>query len=175
MTTSQACVPLVTCPEASPLIGALLQRSVACVRADLSEDFLRALSAAYSRYWKFIYPLLAVKAFSRTWDKWKCEWSCVINHLSAAVFSSKCCELDEEAVISLWYHSLPSLEEAVLSLLESVLTATQPTPLTLQPHVEQSLLVGNISRLWGCAYFEISWNPVMTLLIFSALPVVSVT
>lgn len=69
MTTSQACVPLVTCPEAAPLIGALLQRSVACVGADLSEDFLRALSAAYSRYWKFIYPPLAVKAFSPTWDK----------------------------------------------------------------------------------------------------------
>lgn len=49
MATSQACVPLVTCPEAAPLIGALLQRSVACVRADLSEDFLQALSAAYSR------------------------------------------------------------------------------------------------------------------------------
>ncbi|XP_075905600.1 Fanconi anemia group C protein isoform X2 [Nelusetta ayraudi] len=106
MTTSQACVPLVTCPEAAPLIGALLQRSVACVGADLSEDFLRALSAAYS---------------------------------------SKCCELDEEAVISLWYHSLPSLEEAVLSLLESVLTATKPTPLTLQRQDEQSLLAK------GCA------------------------
>lgn len=59
-------------------------------------------------------------------------------------------------MISLWYHSLPSLEEAVLSLLESVLTATKPTPLTLQRQVEQSLLVGNISRLCGRAYFEIS-------------------
>lgn len=49
MATSQACVPLVTCPEATPLIGALLRRSVACVRAELSEDFLRALSGAYSR------------------------------------------------------------------------------------------------------------------------------
>lgn len=63
MATSQACVPLVTCPEAAPLIGALLQRSAACVRADLSEDFLRALSAAYSRYWELISPLPAVEAF----------------------------------------------------------------------------------------------------------------
>lgn len=63
MATSQACVPLVTCPEAAPLIGALLQRSMACVRADLSEDFLAALSSAYSRYSKahdavcsFVFP-----------------------------------------------------------------------------------------------------------------------
>lgn len=48
--TSQACVPLVTCPEAAPLVNALLQRSAACVKAELSDDFLRALSTAYSRY-----------------------------------------------------------------------------------------------------------------------------
>lgn len=48
--TSQACVPLITCPEAAPLINALLQRSAACVEAELSEDFLGALSTAYSRY-----------------------------------------------------------------------------------------------------------------------------
>lgn len=62
------------------------------------------------------------------------------------MFSSKGCELDEEAVISLWYHSLPSLEEAVLSLLERVLAAAEPTPLTLQRQIEQSLLVGNVRR-----------------------------
>lgn len=47
---SQACVPLVTCPEAAPLINAMLQSSAPCVEADLSEDFLQALSTAYSRY-----------------------------------------------------------------------------------------------------------------------------
>lgn len=62
MATSQACVPLVTCPEAAPLISALLQRSVACVRADLSEDFLAALSSAYSRCSKAhdaVFPFLS--------------------------------------------------------------------------------------------------------------------
>lgn len=59
-------------------------------------------------------------------------------------FSSKCCELEEQAVISLWYHNLPSLEEAVLSLLESVLTNAKSAPLTLKQQLEQSLLVGNL-------------------------------
>lgn len=65
----------------------------------------------------------------------------------AVVFSSRSCELDEESVISLWYRSLPSLEEAVVSLLESVLTATKPTPVMIQRQIEQSLLVGNKSRI----------------------------
>ncbi|XP_068422410.1 Fanconi anemia group C protein isoform X2 [Clinocottus analis] len=48
LATSEACVPLVTCPEAAPLIGALLQQPGTCVRAALSEDFLDAVSSAYS-------------------------------------------------------------------------------------------------------------------------------
>ncbi|XP_071339519.1 Fanconi anemia group C protein isoform X2 [Trachinotus anak] len=98
LATSEACVPLVTCPEAAPLIGALLQRPATCVRAALSEDFLDALSSAYS---------------------------------------SQSLSLEEQAVVSLWYHSLSSLEEAVLSLLESVLTRTGSTA---QKQVAQSLL-----------------------------------
>lgn len=50
LATSEACVPLVTCPEAAPLIGVLLQQPAKCARASLSEDFLDALSSAYSRY-----------------------------------------------------------------------------------------------------------------------------
>jgi len=49
LATSEACVPLVTCPEAAPLIGALLQLPGTCVRAALSEHFLDAVSSAYSR------------------------------------------------------------------------------------------------------------------------------
>ncbi|XP_059192485.1 Fanconi anemia group C protein [Centropristis striata] len=101
LVTSEACVPLVTCPEAAPLIGALLQQAVPCVRAALSEDFLDALSSAYS---------------------------------------SHCLSLEEQAVVSLWYHNLPSLEEAVLSLLESVLTNTGSTPQTIKQQLAQSLL-----------------------------------
>ncbi|XP_056275520.1 Fanconi anemia group C protein isoform X2 [Pseudoliparis swirei] len=48
LATSEACVPLVTCPEAAPLIGALLQLPGTCVRAALSEHFLDAVSSAYS-------------------------------------------------------------------------------------------------------------------------------
>ncbi|KAI3372760.1 hypothetical protein L3Q82_023221 [Scortum barcoo] len=101
--TSEACVPLVTCPEAAPLIGALLQQPVTCVKAVLSEDFLDALSSAYS---------------------------------------SQCLPLEDQAVISLWYHNLSSLEEAVLRLLECVLTNTGSTPQRLEQQVTQSLLVG---------------------------------
>ena len=52
--------------------------------------------------------------------------------------------LEEKAVVSLWYHSLSSLEESVLSLLESVLANTGPTPQRLEQQVAQSLLVGNV-------------------------------
>ncbi|XP_034451155.1 Fanconi anemia group C protein isoform X1 [Hippoglossus hippoglossus] len=101
LATSEACVPLVSCPEAAPLIGALLQRPATCVRAALSEDFLEALSSA---------------------------------------FSSKVLSLEDQAVVSLWIHSLSSLEEAVLSLLESVLSNTGSTPQRMVQHVSQSLL-----------------------------------
>ncbi|KAM4576807.1 Fanconi anemia group C protein isoform 2-T2 [Odontesthes bonariensis] len=100
LATSEVCVPLVTCPETSPLICALLQQPVTCVREALSEDFIDTLSSAHPSY-----------------------------GLS----------LEEQARISLWYHSLPSLEEAVLSLLES-LTATWSSPLKLEQEVTKSLL-----------------------------------
>ncbi|KAM4745627.1 Fanconi anemia group C protein isoform 2-T2 [Anableps anableps] len=97
---SEACVPLITCPEASPLIGALLQQPVTCIREGLSENFLDALHSAYSRC-----GLL----------------------------------LDEQAVVSLWCHSLPSLEETVLSLLESA-TAGGSTPNKMEEQITKSLL-----------------------------------
>ncbi|KAM7017971.1 Fanconi anemia group C protein [Tautogolabrus adspersus] len=99
--TSEACVPLATCPEAAPLIGALLQQSMTCVRATLSEDFLDALSSAYL---------------------------------------SQCLSLEEQAVVSLWYHNLPSLEETVLRLLECAQTNTESTPQKLEQQLTQSLL-----------------------------------
>uniref|UniRef100_A0A3Q4H4R7 FA complementation group C n=1 Tax=Neolamprologus brichardi TaxID=32507 RepID=A0A3Q4H4R7_NEOBR len=99
---SEACIPIVTCPEASSLISVLLQRPVACVTEVLSEDFLNALTSAYSR---------------------------------------QGLALEEQALVSLWYHSFSSLEEAVLSLLQSVIT-TGLTPQKLEQQVAQSLLVG---------------------------------
>ncbi|XP_026198037.1 Fanconi anemia group C protein isoform X2 [Anabas testudineus] len=101
LATSEACVPLVSCPEAAPLIGALLQRPATCVRAHLSEDFLDALSSAYS---------------------------------------SQGLSLEEPAIVSLWYHSLSSLEEAMLSLLESVLADTGSPLQKLEERIAQSVL-----------------------------------
>ncbi|XP_034548902.1 LOW QUALITY PROTEIN: Fanconi anemia group C protein [Notolabrus celidotus] len=98
---SEACVPLVTCPEAAPLIGALLQKPMTCVRSTLSEDFLDALSSAYS---------------------------------------SQCLSLEEQAEVSLWHHSLSSLEEAVLRLLECVPTNTGSGTQKLEQQLAQSLL-----------------------------------
>uniref|UniRef100_A0A665X6F4 FA complementation group C n=1 Tax=Echeneis naucrates TaxID=173247 RepID=A0A665X6F4_ECHNA len=100
--TSEACVPLVACPEAAPLIDALLQRPVNCVRAPLSQEFLDAVSSAYS---------------------------------------SQDLSLEEQSVLSLWYHSLPSLEKAVLNLLESVFTNSGSTPQKMEEQVAQSLLL----------------------------------
>ncbi|XP_070821229.1 Fanconi anemia group C protein [Chaetodon trifascialis] len=100
LATSEACVPLVTCPEAAPLIAALLQQPVACVRAALSEDFLEALRSSYA---------------------------------------SQCLSLEEQTVVSLWYHSLSSLEDAVLSLLEC-LPNRDSTVQRLEQQLAQSLL-----------------------------------
>ncbi|XP_029018991.1 Fanconi anemia group C protein [Betta splendens] len=101
LATSEACVPLVKSSEAAPLVSALLQRPVTCVKAALSEHFLDACSSAYS---------------------------------------SQRLSLEEPAAVSLWYHSLSSLEEAVLSLLESVLTNTGSTPQKLEQLIAQSML-----------------------------------
>ncbi|XP_061585335.1 Fanconi anemia group C protein [Cololabis saira] len=100
LATSEVCIPLLNCPEASPLVTSLLQQPLTCSRAALSEDFLDALSSSYS---------------------------------------SRGLTLDEAALIPLWYHSLPALEEAVLRLLESV-TNTESTPQQLQQHVAKSVL-----------------------------------
>ena len=59
-------------------------------------------------------------------------------------FNSKVLSLEDQAVVSLWSHSLSSLEEAVLSLLESVLSNTGSTPQRMVQHVSQSLLVGSL-------------------------------
>uniref|UniRef100_A0A3B5LAS5 FA complementation group C n=1 Tax=Xiphophorus couchianus TaxID=32473 RepID=A0A3B5LAS5_9TELE len=60
---SEACVPLITCPEASPLIGALLQQQMTCIRESLSENFLDALHSAYSRYRKCFYCIFSLCFF----------------------------------------------------------------------------------------------------------------
>ncbi|KAM9810593.1 Fanconi anemia group C protein [Neosynchiropus ocellatus] len=101
LAVSEACIPLVSSPETAPLIGALLKRPLTCAKAGLSEDFLKAVSAAYS---------------------------------------SHSVSLDEQALISLWRQWLPSLEDAALSLLESALTHSEPTPQKLEQQVLQSVL-----------------------------------
>lgn len=55
----------------------------------------------------------------------------------------RCLLLEERGIISLWYHNLPSLEEAVLGLLESVLTNKESSPQKLEQLLEQALLVGH--------------------------------
>ncbi|XP_035642009.1 Fanconi anemia group C protein isoform X1 [Oncorhynchus keta] len=101
LAASVACVPLVTCPETAPLIGALLQRPVTCDKAALSQDFLDAVSSAYSR---------------------------------------KCVSLEAQAVVSLWCHNLASLEGAVMSLLDSVLSNPAFILHNLQSTITHSLL-----------------------------------
>uniref|UniRef100_A0A3Q2GHW7 FA complementation group C n=1 Tax=Cyprinodon variegatus TaxID=28743 RepID=A0A3Q2GHW7_CYPVA len=87
---SEAFMSLITCAEASPVIGTLLQQPAPCIRGGLSENFIDALHS-------------------------------------------------EEVVISLWCHSLPFLEEAVLSLLDSA-TAAGSTPDKIKEQVTKSLL-----------------------------------
>lgn len=54
----------------------------------------------------------------------------------------QCLLLEECGIISLWYHNLPSLEEAVLGLLESVLTNKESSPQKVEQLLEEALLVG---------------------------------
>ncbi|XP_054628811.1 Fanconi anemia group C protein isoform X2 [Dunckerocampus dactyliophorus] len=98
---SEACIPLVTCTEVSPLIGALLQRPLTCAQSALTNSFLGAISSAYSS-----------------------------GRLS----------LEDQAVVALWYRSLPSLEEAVLCLLESTVLGNTESLQQLQQQIAQSLL-----------------------------------
>ncbi|KAL2079538.1 hypothetical protein ACEWY4_025282 [Coilia grayii] len=44
---SLTCIPLVTRPEAAPLIGALLRRPVSCDRAQLSEEFVETVFTSF--------------------------------------------------------------------------------------------------------------------------------
>ncbi|CAL1615547.1 unnamed protein product [Knipowitschia caucasica] len=101
LATSEACIPLVTCPEAASLIGALLQRPLTRVTTPLSEDFIHAIDSAYS-----------------------CQLL----------------SLEEPAVVALWCHSLSSLEEALLSLMERVLSNGRNTLHKLQEQIKESLL-----------------------------------
>ncbi|XP_019733614.1 Fanconi anemia group C protein isoform X2 [Hippocampus comes] len=102
VSTCVACVPLVTCPEVAPLLGALLQRPLTCAQATLTNDFLDAVSSAYR---------------------------------------SGSLSLENQAVVALWCHSLPSLEEAMLGLLESTGFADTPlSPQQLEQQIAQSLL-----------------------------------
>uniref|UniRef100_A0A667X8B5 FA complementation group C n=1 Tax=Myripristis murdjan TaxID=586833 RepID=A0A667X8B5_9TELE len=58
----------------------------------------------------------------------------------SSAYSSQLLFLEEQAVISLWCHSLPSLERAVLSLLESALTKTGMTLHSMEQQLTQSVL-----------------------------------
>lgn len=46
-TMSTACIPLVTCPEAAPLIGALLKHSIICAFSCVDEEFIEEVSKAW--------------------------------------------------------------------------------------------------------------------------------
>ncbi|XP_061116408.1 Fanconi anemia group C protein isoform X1 [Conger conger] len=98
---SVTCTTLVTCPEAGPLIGALLQHPTACDRATLSEGFLCALNTA---------------------------------------LLGKQLVLEEQALMGLWRHSLPSLEGAALHLVESALWNPSPSLQVLEQQVSDSVL-----------------------------------
>ncbi|XP_061623809.1 Fanconi anemia group C protein isoform X4 [Phyllopteryx taeniolatus] len=63
-----------------------------------------------------------------------------LDALSSA-YTSGCLSLEERAVVALWYHSLPNLEEVVLCLLESTVLADTPLSLQqLEQQIAQSLL-----------------------------------
>ncbi|XP_055017407.1 Fanconi anemia group C protein isoform X2 [Boleophthalmus pectinirostris] len=134
--TSEACIPLVTCPEAASLIGALLQRPFTSVKAPLSEDFIQATGSAYS---------------------------------------CRLLSLEAPAVVSLWWHSVSSLEDAVLRLMEQVLTDNKTTSHKLQQLISESLLPKAcaqhcsiflvVNDIFSCALKQMEENESLRLLI----------
>uniref|UniRef100_H3DJQ7 FA complementation group C n=1 Tax=Tetraodon nigroviridis TaxID=99883 RepID=H3DJQ7_TETNG len=60
--------------------------------------------------------------------------------LNHGFFSTSPVLMEEQHIISLWCHNLPSLEESVLTLLESVLTNKESSPQKLEQLLEQTLL-----------------------------------
>ncbi|XP_056145470.1 Fanconi anemia group C protein [Lampris incognitus] len=58
----------------------------------------------------------------------------------SSAYASQCLTLEDQAVVSLWCHSLPSLEEAVISLLESALTKKESTPQCIEQQLARSIL-----------------------------------
>ncbi|KAF4072236.1 hypothetical protein AMELA_G00260860 [Ameiurus melas] len=97
---SVACVPLVTCPEVAPLIGALLKHCNLCRCSHLGEEFVTAVNTA---------------------------------------LLSKNLVMEDVAVMALWSYSLSSLEQAVLLLLECVLSDPKAMQ-NLETFVNDSLL-----------------------------------
>ncbi|XP_077416555.1 Fanconi anemia group C protein isoform X2 [Vanacampus margaritifer] len=73
-----------------------------------------------------------------------CPQAALTNDFLDAVnsaYTSGCLSLEERAVVALWYHSLPSLEAALLGLLESTVFADTPlSPQQLEQQIAKSLL-----------------------------------
>lgn len=69
----------------------------------------------------------------------------------------ECSLVEEQHIISLWCHNLPSLEESVLTLLESVLTNKESSPQKLEQLLEQTLLVGHFSCITTSNVQSLTW------------------
>ncbi|TRY86526.1 hypothetical protein DNTS_010145 [Danionella cerebrum] len=100
-TMSTACIALVTCPQMTPLIAALLKHSVSCGCSSLNQEFLKEVHEAF----------ICKRLF-----------------------------LEDEVVVALWCQSPSCLEEAVVRLLDSVLSDHQTARQNLDKHVSDSLL-----------------------------------
>nr|XP_023658924.1 Fanconi anemia group C protein isoform X2 [Paramormyrops kingsleyae] len=125
---SVSCTLLVTCPEAAPLIGALLECPSVCPKAAPSEAFLHAVNEALLR---------------RIWQESSWPGRCRQSqgrHTLRLKHTSQRLVLEEQAVVALWTRSLVSLERATLQLLELVLSDPQPPMQELEEQVTGSLL-----------------------------------
>uniref|UniRef100_A0A9J7YID9 FA complementation group C n=1 Tax=Cyprinus carpio carpio TaxID=630221 RepID=A0A9J7YID9_CYPCA len=111
---STACAALVTCPQMSPLIGALLKHSMLCGTSCLNQEFIKEVSEALIRLYLCVFCL--------------------------SLLHSKRHVLEDEAVVNLWCYSPSCLEGAAVSLLESVLSDHETMTQSLDKHVNDSLL-----------------------------------
>ncbi|XP_042585850.1 Fanconi anemia group C protein-like isoform X1 [Cyprinus carpio] len=111
---STACAALVTCPQMSPLIGALLKHSMLCGTSCLNQEFIKEVSEALIRLYLCVFCL--------------------------SLLHSKRLVLEDEAVVNLWCYSPSCLEGAAVSLLESVLSDHETMTQSLDKHVNDSLL-----------------------------------
>ncbi|XP_041041467.1 Fanconi anemia group C protein isoform X1 [Carcharodon carcharias] len=118
-TYSVLCVPIVTLPEVFPLVEALLTCHEDGLDETLSAEFLESVSNGLLQFSLLLHSSLPTEDRFTIWKK---------------IF------LSEAAVMSLWLRYLPSLEQAIFHLIETLISHPCASLLEVEAIITDSLL-----------------------------------